>query len=85
MGKINNAIEMECMEAMRFEGWDNIAKTVIVIGPKQTIEIEECLNSLGHPAYSLTVDGIKSAVSDVGYGYLIENAKAQGFAVFEGV
>lgn len=60
-----------------------MAKTIIVVGPKKTIEINECINTLGNLAYSLTVDGIKSAVSDVGYEYLIENAKAQGFAVFE--
>ena len=59
--------------------------TIIVIGPKKTIEIGECINSLGRPAYSLTVDGVKSAVSDMGYDYLINSAKEAGFAVFERV
>ena len=60
-----------------------MAKTIIVVGPKQTIEIDECTNALGNLAYSLTMNGIKSAVSDKGYDYLIENAKEAGFAVFE--
>lgn len=60
-----------------------MTKTVIVIGPKQTIEIGECINSLGRPAYSLTIDGVKSAVSDIGFEYLINSAKKAGFAVFE--
>lgn len=63
-----------------------MAKTIIVIGPKKIIEIDDnCINTLGMPAYSLTVDGVKSAVSDVGFEYLIKSAKEQGFAVFEGV
>lgn len=62
-----------------------MVKTVIVIGPKRTVEIGECINSLGRPAYSLTIDGIKSAISDVGFEYLINTAKEMGFAVFEGV
>lgn len=61
-------------------------KTVIVIGPKQTIEIDDnCINSLGRPAYSLTVEGVRTAISDVGFDYLINTAKEAGFAVFEGV
>ncbi len=61
-----------------------MAKTVIVVGPKRTLEIDDnCINSLGRPAYSLTIDGVKSAVSDVGFEYLINTAKEQGFAVFE--
>lgn len=63
-----------------------MAKTVIVIGPKKTIEIDDnCINALGRPAYSLTVDSVKSTVSDVGFEYLIKSAKEQGFAVFEEV
>ena len=63
-----------------------MAKTVIIIGPKKTIEIDDnCVNALGKPAYSLSVDGVKSAVSDVGFEYLIKSAKEQGFAVFEEV
>lgn len=61
-------------------------RTIIVIGPKQTIEIDDnCINSLGRPAYSLTVEGVKTAISDVGFDYLINTAKEAGFAVFEGV
>lgn len=63
-----------------------MAKTVIVIGPKKTIEIDDnCINALGKPAYSLTIDGVKSATSDVGFNCLINSAKEVGFAVFEGV
>ena len=61
-------------------------RTIIVIGPKQTIEIDDnCINSLGKPAYSLTVEGVKTAISDVGFDYLINSAKEAGFAVFEEV
>ena len=61
-------------------------RTIIVIGPKQTIEIDDnCINSLGKPAYSLTVEGVKTAISDVGFDYLINAAKEAGFAVFEEV
>ena len=63
-----------------------MAKTVIVIGPKKTIEIDDnCINALGRPAYSLTVEGVKTAISDVGFDYLINTAKEAGFAVFKGV
>ena len=63
-----------------------MAKTVIIVGPKQTIEIDDnCINSLGRPAYSLTINGVKSAVSDVGFDYLVSSAKEAGFTVFEGV
>ena len=60
-------------------------KTIIVIGPKKTIEIVDCLDALNNPAHMLIIDGVPSAISDQGYDYLISEAKNNGFAVFEEV
>lgn len=59
--------------------------TVIVIGPKTTIEVRDCINSLNESAQSLIVDNVPVSISDTGYKFLIESAKTQGFAVFEDV